>query len=127
LRKELYLGLSLGLILALGACGRKAASGAAELLKKGDFAAAQSTLEAMELKQPELASTHFQLFLVYRLLATRAGAKADQLTQMALSEYTWICKHEGLDSDYQRMEETLKASDKTKHAFDDAYALVYTH
>ena len=127
MRKDLCGALSLGLLLALGACGGKPVNAAAELLKKGDLAAAQAALESAELKHPELPATHFQLFLVYRLLATRAGAKADQLTQLALSEYTWICKHEGLDSDYQRMEESLKASDKTKRAFEEAYALVYTH
>ena len=122
LRKGLCAALMLG---SLAACGRDPLKDSSDLLKKGDMAGAISALQALELKKPELKAPHYELFLIERLQASQAGGKSDQITEAAIAEYTWICRAEGIDSDYQRMEETLKASDKTKAAFEAAYALVY--
>ncbi len=117
--------LCAALLLSLAACSHDPMQESSDLLKKGDLNGAQAALQALLMKKPELKAPHYELFLIERLLASQAGGKSDQITEAAIGDYTWICKAEGIDSDYQHMEETLKASDKTKAAFEAAYALVY--
>jgi hypothetical protein len=125
LRKSMILGM--GLCLGLAACGSDPMKASNELLKKGDLSGAVSALQQLEAKKPELKDVHYELFLAYRLQASQAGAKADELTRSAIDEFTWICKSEGIGADYQHMEETLQGADKSKAAFAAAYALIYPH
>jgi hypothetical protein len=126
MRKMLVSALAL-LLLAPLSCAKNPENLAAELLKSGDRAKAIQVLEQAKLSKPENAQTHYMLFVLYQyLVAQGEPAKADAYLQNAIGEYSWIAKDAALPVDYKDMEGSLKSTDKTRAAYEAAYAAVYS-
>ena len=59
------------------------------------------------------------------LVSQGEPARHDAYLASAIDEYSWIAKQEGLAADYKDMEASLKSTDKTRAAYEAAYAAVY--
>jgi Tfp pilus assembly protein PilF len=125
MRKYLWAVLAIALLAPLG-CAKDPNSAAVGLLKAGDRSKALQALEQAKVAKPDYAQTHYLLFVLYQYLVSQGEpAKADTYLQSAIGEYSWIAKNAGIPEDYKDMEGSLKATDKTKTAYEAAYAAVY--
>lgn len=110
----------------LSACGKKPETIALDLLKAGDRAQALQVLEAAKAQKPEQAQTRYLLFVIYEYMVSQGEpARHDKFLASAIDEYSWLAKSAGIPADYRDMEGSLKSSEKTKAAYEAAYAAVY--
>jgi hypothetical protein len=123
--RKLILSLA-ALAFLSAACGGKPEAKAEDLLKKGDRVAAQAELEKLKADKPDRRETRYLLFNVYRYLKAQGDPKrSDFYLQAAIGEYGWICQTDGVTLNYQDMEGSLKANEKSRPLFEAAYAAVY--
>jgi hypothetical protein len=115
------------LLLAPLSCGQNPTNQALGLLKSGDRVKALQVLEQAKLAKPQDAATHYMLFVLYQYLVSQGEpAKSEAYLQSAIGEYSWIAKDAAIPEDYKDMEASLKSTDKTRAAYEAAYAAVYS-
>ncbi len=104
--------LSLALGLALTACGVKTnTQAAADAMKAGNFALAESDLDALLKAQPDAKPVHAFRMVLFRYLSVQGGAeKQAAYLQKAIDEYDALVKLLGLKPDYSDMEGSLRSN-----------------
>lgn len=124
MRKWIIGALLVGL---LSGCAKKPEDQAADLLKSGDRGQAMQFLQDAESKNPENRAVHYLLFVLDQFMVSQGDpVQHDSYLKSSISEYDWISKDAGIDPDYRNMEDSIKAKDASRAAYESAYAVVFS-
>lgn len=84
-------------------------------------------LQDAESKNPENRAVHYLLFVLDQFMVSQGDpVQHDSYLKSSISEYDWISKDAGIDPDYRNMEDSIKAKDASRAAYESAYAVVFS-
>jgi hypothetical protein len=109
--KKMILAALLGLGLGLTACGGDPMKPAMDALKAGDFAKAESTMDALAKDKPDLKALHATRFELYSYEAVHADPSLQQgYVTKSIAEYDFLAQALNLKPDYQNMEASVRTN-----------------
>ena len=124
MRKWIIGAIVLGL---LSGCAKKPEDQATDLLKAGNRDQAMQFLQGAEAKNPDNRAVHYLLFVLDQFMVSQGDpVQHDNFLKSSISEYDWISKDAGIDPDYRNMEDSIKAKDASRTAYENAYAAVFS-
>ena len=109
--KKMTLAAILALALSLAACGGDPMKPAMDALKAGDFAKAESTMDALVKDKPDLKALHATRFELYSYMAVHADPALQQgYVTKSIAEYDFLAQALGLKPDYLNMEASVRTN-----------------